>query len=80
MADMHPILKLEMCGQRRQIVGVMIHVVAAAGLARSAMTPPVVGDYAEALTEEEQHLRVPIIGRQWPPVTKHNRLTFAQSL
>ena len=49
MADMHRILKVEMCGQRRQIVGVMIHVVAAAGLARSAMTPPVVGDYAEAL-------------------------------
>ena len=50
---------------------------ATAGLAGAAMAAPVVGDHAEALAEEEQHLRVPIIGRQRPAVAKHDGLTFA---
>ena len=69
-----------MCGQRRQIVGVMIHVMAAACLGGATMAAPVVGDHAETLAEEEQHLRVPIIGRQRPAVAKHDRLTFAPVL
>jgi len=69
-----------MCGQRRQVVGVMIHVMAADGLGGAAMAAPVVGDHAEALAEEEQHLRVPIISRQRPAVAKHDGLTFAPVL
>jgi hypothetical protein len=37
MAYMHRTLEVEMCGQRRQVVGVMIHVMAAAGLGGAAM-------------------------------------------
>ncbi len=44
------------------------------------MAAPVVGDHAEALAEEEQHLRVPIIGRQRPAVAKHDGLTVAPVL
>jgi hypothetical protein len=77
MADMHRTLKVEMCRQCRQVVGVMIHVMAVAGLGGAAMATPVVGDHAEAVAEEEQHLRVPIIGRQRPAVAKHDGLTFA---
>ena len=44
------------------------------------MAAPVVGDHAVALAEEEQHLRVPIIGRQRPAVAKHDGLTFAPVL
>ena len=58
----------------------MIHVMAAAGLGGVAMAAPVVGDHAEALAEEEQHLRVPIIGRQRPAMAKHDGLTFAPVL
>ena len=36
----------------------MIHVVAAAGLGRAAMSAPIMGDYKEALAEKEEHLRV----------------------
>jgi hypothetical protein len=53
---------------------------AVAGLGGAAMAAPVVGDHAEALAEEEQHLRVPIIGRQRPAVAKHDGLTFAPIL
>src|SRR2546423_1757759 len=35
---------------------------------------------AIAVIEEEQHLRVPVIGRQRPTMTKDNRLSFAPVL
>jgi hypothetical protein len=41
------------------------------------MAAPVVGNHSEALVEEEQQLRIPIIGRQRPAVAKHYGLTFA---
>src|SRR5438445_2533769 len=77
---MHRALKVEMCGQRRHVVGVMIHVMAAAGLGGAAMAAPVMGYDAIAVLEEEQHLRVPIIGRQRPAVAEHDGLTFAPVL
>src|SRR5712691_10872085 len=53
---------------------------AAAGLGGAAMAAPVVGYDAIAVLEEEQHLRVPIIGRQRPAVAEHDGLTFAPVL
>src|SRR3989442_280907 len=58
----------------------MIHVMAATGLGGTAMSAPVVGYDAIAVLEEEQHLRVPIVGRQWPAVAKHDGLAFAPVL
>ena len=49
MADMHGVLEVEMRRQRREVVGIVIHVVAAADLARAAVAAPVMGDDAEAL-------------------------------
>ena len=50
---------------------------AATGLGGAAMAASVVSDDAIAVLEEEQHLRVPIIGRQGPTMTEDNRLSFA---
>src|SRR5437867_5639965 len=58
----------------------MIHVMPAPGLGGAAMSAPVIGYDAIAVLEEEQHLRVPIIGRQRPAVAKHDGLTFAPVL
>src|ERR1700758_397977 len=58
----------------------MIHVMAATGLGGAAMAAPVMGYDAIAVLEEEQHLRVPIIGRQRPAVAEHDGLTFAPVL
>src|SRR5580692_64258 len=55
----------------------MIHVMAVPGLGGAAMAAPVVGNHSKALVEEEQQLRIPIIGRQRPAVAKHYGLTFA---
>ena len=41
---MNRLLEIEMLGQRSQVIGVVIHVVAVGGLGGAAVTPPVVGD------------------------------------
>src|SRR6184192_1488018 len=58
----------------------MIHVMATADLGGAAMTTPVVGYDAIAVLEEEQHLGVPIIPRQWPTVAEYDGLTLAPVL
>src|SRR5882724_1877959 len=80
MADVNRILQLQMIGDSLQIVGIVIHVVSAAGLSRAAMPAPITRNDAETLAEEKKHLRVPIIRRERPAVTEHNRLPAAPVL
>ena len=80
MADMDGVLQVKMRRQRREIGGIVIHVVAIAGLGRAAVSAPVMRDDAEALVQEEQHLRVPVVGRQRPAMAEHDRLTAAPVL
>src|SRR3954452_590952 len=75
MADVNGILQFQMIGNGLQIVGIMINVVATVGLCRATMSASIGRNDAEALSEEEQHLRVPIIGRERPAMTEHNRLS-----
>src|SRR4029077_2317652 len=63
-----------------QIVGIVVEVVTIAYLRRTTVAAPVMGDDAIAVFEEEQHLRVPVIGRQRPAVAEHDRLAFAPVL
>ena len=58
----------------------MIHIMAVAGLGRAAMAAPIMGDRAEVLAEEKQHLRVPIVRRQRPAMAEHDRLPRAPIL
>jgi hypothetical protein len=80
MADVNDVLQIELGGHCSEIVRIMIHVMTVAGLGRAAVTAPVMGDNAIAAVEEEQHLRIPVVGRQWPTVTEHDGLTFAPVL
>ena len=48
VADVNGVLEIEMRGDSREIVGVMIHVVTVGGLRRAAVAAPVVGDDAKA--------------------------------
>src|SRR5438093_12714879 len=74
MADVNRIFQVEMIGDRLQIIGIVVHVVSAAGLSRATMSAPIRGNDAETFAEEKKHLRVPIIRRERPAVTEHNRL------
>ena len=74
VADVNGVVEIEMCGHRGQVVGVVVHVVAIAGLGGAAVPTPVVGDHPVAVAEEEQHLGVPVVRRQRPAVTEHDRL------
>jgi hypothetical protein len=59
----------------RHLTGVMVHIVAIASLGGASMATAVMSDHAIAMMQEEQHLRVPIIGRQRPTMAEHNRLS-----
>ena len=49
MADVNGVFQVEMRGQRSQVVGIMIHVMAIADLTRSAVAAAVMGDDAIAV-------------------------------
>src|SRR6266404_335010 len=77
MTNVHGLLQIKMRGQNRKVVSIMIHVMAVARLGGPAVASPVMGDDAIAVFEEEQHLRVPVIGRQRPAVAEDDGLSFA---
>ena len=74
MANMDGVFEVEMGRESRQVVGVMIHVVAVGGLGGAAVATAIMRNHAIAMTEEEQHLCVPIVGRQRPAVTENDWL------
>ena len=59
---------------RRKVVGIGVEVVAAPGLARSAVTPAVVGYAAVASRGEVEHLIFERIGAEGPPMAEHDGL------
>src|SRR3954466_2091216 len=64
MADMDSVAQVEMPDHGGGVGGVMIHVV---------------GDDAVAVGEEEQQLRVPVVGAERPAVMEHQRLGILRS-
>jgi hypothetical protein len=56
------------------ICGVMVHVMAIADLSRPAVTAPVMSDDAVAIGNEIEHLGVPVVGAERPPVMENDRL------
>jgi hypothetical protein len=74
VSDMHCILEVELCGERRYVVGIGVHFVAGSSLRRAAVAAPVMRDDAVAVVQEEQHLVVPIVGAERPAVMEYDRL------
>src|ERR1700721_818455 len=80
MTDVNGVLQIEMRRHSREVICVVIHVMAISRLAGAPMTAAIMGDDAIAVIEEEQHLRIPVIGRQRPAVREHHRLPLAPVL
>ena len=47
-------------------------------LRRATVPSPVMRNGAKSSLAKKQHLRVPVVRSQWPPVTENNRLALAQ--
>ena len=80
MADQHRVVQIERVEERRQIVGVVVQVVAVPGLAGSATAATVMGDGAIALGGQEERLVVPGIGISGQPWLKTTGCPVPQSL
>ena len=80
MSDLYGVVQIEVFGQRSQVVGVVVHVMAVAGLGGSAVAAPVVSDHPVAVLQEKQHLRVPVISCQRPTKAEHDGLACAPVL
>jgi hypothetical protein len=78
--DVDGVVEIEVRGQRGQVVGIMIHVVAVAGLGGASVPAAVMGDDSVAVVEEEHHLVVPVVGRERPAVAEDDRLARAPVL
>src|SRR5271170_2931529 len=74
MANMDGVFEVEMRCKSGQVVGVVVHIMALGGLGGATVATAVMGDHAIAMLQEEQQLRVPIVGRERPAVAEHNWL------
>ena len=79
-ADQDGALQVERLDELREVVGIGVHVVAVPGLARPAMSAPVMGDAAIAVGGQEHHLGFPAIRAERPAVAEHHRLSCAPVL
>src|SRR6266446_3811266 len=77
VTNVHGVLQIKMRGQGCKVFGIMIHVMAVARMGGPAVTSSIMGDDAITVFEEEEHLRVPVIGRQRPTVAENDGLSFA---
>src|ERR1700730_2953245 len=80
MTNVHGSLQIKMRRQSRKVIGIVIHVMTVARLGGPTVASSVMGDDAITVSEEEQHLRVPVIGRQRPAVAEHDGLALAPVL
>ena len=80
MPDVDGVPQIEMRGQRRQVIGIVIHVMAVARLGGPAMAAAVMGNDPKTVIGEEDHLGVPVVGRQRPAMAEHDGLPFAPVL
>ncbi len=71
---MNCIAQVEVLGQCCQISDPVVHVVAGADLGGPTVPTPVVRDHPVAVVKEEQHLGVPVVGREGPAVAEDDRL------
>jgi hypothetical protein len=78
--DVDRVLEVELLGQRDEIVGIRVHLVAVPRLGRTPVSATVVRDAPEAARREEDHLRVPVVGAQRPAMAEHDGLGVPQSL
>jgi hypothetical protein len=80
MTDVDGVLQLEVLDQLRQVVGVLVHVLALPRLARAAVAAAVMGDDAIAMRGQEKRLVLEGVGAGGQPWLKTMGCPVPQSL
>ena len=80
VADVDRVLQVERFDERREVVGVGVHVVAVPGLARAAVAAAVMGDAAVAAGGQEEHLVLQGVRAERPAVAEDDGLSAAPVL
>jgi hypothetical protein len=73
---MDRVRQVERLDERREVVGVGVHVVAVPGLARSPVAAAVMGDAAVSVGAYEEHLVLPGVRAQRPAVAEDDGLAL----
>src|ERR1039458_4594699 len=79
-ADQEDLLQVQRVEEIGEVIGVGVHVVAGPRLTGSSVAAPVMGDAAITVGRQEEHLRLPTVRTQRPPVTEYDGLTRAPVL
>jgi hypothetical protein len=74
---MNRIFQIELRDDRREIVGIVIHVVSVGDLGGAPVAAPVMRDDPVTMIEEEDQLGIPVVARKRPAVAEHDRLSFS---
>src|ERR1700683_753944 len=77
VGHMDRVLQIKIFSQRREIVGVCVHVVSVPSLRGTAVASTVSRDDAVAALAEVQHLTVPVVRGERPAVAKDYGLAFS---
>ncbi len=80
VADMDRVLQVERFDERREVVGVGVHVVAVPGLARAPMAAAVMGDAAISAGSQKEHLVFKGIRAERPAMAEDHGLSAAPVL
>src|SRR3954452_634007 len=73
-------MQIERFDDSREIVSIAVHVVSGGSLAGSAMTAPIMRDCPKTVFREEEHLPIPGVRAQRPPVRECYDRTLAPVL
>src|SRR5215208_7996989 len=77
MSHMDDVTQIERGHDRCDVGRVGVHVMALRSLAGTAVAAAIMRDHAIALVEEEEHLRVPVVGAERPAMMENDRLARA---
>src|SRR5580704_4499442 len=80
MANMNSLFQVEMRRNGRQIVGIVVHVVAVGGLSGAAVPTTIMRDNPIAALQEEQHLVIPVVRAKRPTMAENHGLSFSPVL
>ena len=80
VADVNGVFQIKRLRDFGDVARISIHVVPFRGLRGAAVPTAIVSDDPVSVAEEEHHLRVPVVGREWPSVMEEERLAASPIL